>query len=109
MDESDNIVEQQPSGVGWVVFSGCEGEEPTAVAFFMGSRAKQMAEELRGRRTEDGDPFIFDGGIAPAVLLSDEPNGGLFAANHYDDAAGKAALARSCRVDVGGWDAEEAP
>lgn len=67
----------------------------TPVAFFMGPRAKELAEELRDRRTEDGDPLIFDPAIAPAALVSEVgERGGLFAANHYDDAEGIAALVR---------------
>lgn len=30
--DEDNIVEREASAVGWAVFSGCEGEEPTPVA-----------------------------------------------------------------------------
>lgn len=97
------VVEQQSSTVGWMVFSGCEGEEPTLVAFFMGPRAKELAEELHGRRDEDGNQFIFDPGIAPAALVSEVGEGGLFAANHYDDDEGKAALARACGVQVEDW------
>jgi hypothetical protein len=100
------------AAAGWVVFSGSDGEAPSFRAFFPGCSGQALAERLVQIEVVDGDefcPLIFDPAIVPALLVSGlDVDGGLYHANHHDDAKGIAAMARAWGRDPAEWQASPA-
>lgn len=103
-------IERQDMAAGWAVFSGTEGEDPTLRAFFPGQRGKDLATILLATKDPEEDELvIFDGDMAPAVLVSGiDTDGGLFVANDFDTKKAIAAMARAWGQPKDEWqDPEE--
>lgn len=77
----DVKVERYDQRTGWAVFTGCEGDDPTIVAFFF---ARKMADGYltATQRDPESDEFLCDPAIAPAAITND---GVIVVANDYRD------------------------
>jgi hypothetical protein len=86
---------------GWAVYSGCEGDDPSLVAFVT---RRELADAMLPLKDADGEVRIFDGCVVPAVLLADNTAcAGLFSSNHFDDERSVVALAKRFGLDPGAW------
>ena len=100
----------------WAVFTGCEGDDPSLDAIFLGRGAKARAEEYvrAGRERYGSDDEreealgLCDPQPAPVVLAGAE----VLAADHYDDRVAVAALVRRLahdHLELEDWDLGGAP
>jgi hypothetical protein len=55
--------------VGWAIFTGIDGEDPSLAAFVAGREDRAWA--LTACQDADGDPLFFDALVLPALLLDD--------------------------------------
>lgn len=86
--DGDSVgIERVDQATGWAVYSGCDGEDPTFVAFFA---RRDMAElYIKACQADsDADWYMTDPDLAPAVLDDRE----ILVANHFDNAKGAEAV-----------------
>lgn len=94
MSDRHVIVEHHEASAGWAVFSGCEGDTPTLVAFFL---RRSDAEDYIAACTADFDAdwWLCDPDIAPAAMVAD----GLLIANCSDFFAGAEAVIAEAKIN----------